>query len=364
MQSASFLIKPASSSCNLRCSYCFYFDVSNHREQDNYGIMDEETMNAMIDKIFADMDENGKVTFGFQGGEPTVAGLDYFKRFTQRVDAVKGTCIVNYALQTNGTLINDEWCEFFHEYKFLLGVSLDGYETNMNKFRYDAQKKGVYYRVLNGIKLLRKHNVDFNILCVITKSLAEHPKALFNYFKENKFDYVQLIPCLPSLNNDEEMNREALTPELYASFFGQFYDCWLKHLRGGHYMSVNLFDNLIGMINGNAPYQCGMLGYCSPQSVVEADGSVYPCDFFVTEDLKLGNFNEMGLVDLIKSEPSQAFLKVRAEEKEICKSCKFRNMCHGGCKRQNVCFLKDDYCGYQHFLGYVTQTLPQIAKMF
>ena len=362
MKNASFLIKPASSNCNLRCTYCFYHDVSANREQADYGIMSETTMNEMINKVFDEMDEEGHVTFAFQGGEPTVAGLPYFKRFVNKVNQARKSVSIHYAIQTNGTLIDDEWCEFFHEHNFLVGVSLDGYESNTNLFRYDAKGKGVYFKIMQGIKLLRKHHVDFNVLTVLSERLAKHPEALYNYFCSQKFDYIQLIPCLPSLSDDEIMNKEALTPQTYASFFKSFFDLWFTDVKKGKMMSVNQFDNLLTMIKGYAPYQCGILGHCSVQCVVEGDGSVYPCDFFVSEDKRCGNFKDSSLNEMLTSEAAQKFVNEEIKTREICLNCEYKKICNGGCKRMNVCFLEEDFCGYQQLLRHALNSLEEVAK--
>lgn len=362
MKNASFLIKPASSNCNLRCSYCFYHDLSATREQVSYGIMSEEVMNTMIEKVFQELDDDGTVMFAFQGGEPTVAGLDYFLKFTKKVDECKGNAKVNYAMQTNGTLLNDDWCQFLHNRSFLVGISLDGYEGNTNKFRYDAKKQGVYFKIMQAIRLLRKHHVEFNVLTVLTESLAHHPKALFDFYRTQKFEYVQLIPCLPSLMGDEAMDAEALTPITYGQFFMEFFDLWFKEVQKGRYISINQFDNLITMIKGYAPYQCGVLGHCSLQCVVEGDGSVYPCDFFVSEDQRVGKFSESSLSEMMESKKAQDFVNEVVPMKEICEKCEFKAICHGGCKRMNACFLSDEYCGYQALLKHSIPALEEVAK--
>ncbi len=346
MNQCAMLIKPASSNCNLRCKYCFYFDISEH----NRGVMNQEVSQQVIKRAFESVDEKGRIVFSFQGGEPMVAGIDYFKTFVGIVSNLKTTQQVMYSLQTNGTLINEDWADFFYEHQFLIGVSLDGYEKNMNEFRFDAQGKGVYYQVTRGIQLLRKKKVEFNILTVVTKSLAQKPEALYKYYRQNKFDFIQLIPCLPSLNADSIMDAQALTPHLYAEFFIRFFECWKKDMMQGIRMDVNLFSNVHSLVNGYPPYQCGMIGRCTAQHVVEADGSVYPCDFYAIDELKLGNFMENTIDELRNSCTYNEFKKDEACEKKICSSCEFRAMCHGGCKRQNITYLSDEYCGYQQFL--------------
>lgn len=308
----SFLIKPASSMCNLKCKYCFYADVSNHREVKNHGVMNEKTMNALIHEAFLNLDEDGELTFAFQGGEPTVAGLAFYENFCQCVDQIKkATQKVNYAIQSNSMLIDEKWCKLFQKYDFLVGVSLDGYKENHDAFRITQNNKATFKQVMKAIDLLRKYQVRFNVLTVLSRQLAKHPEKLYAFYKQEKIEYIQLIPCLAGL--DEVKNPFALTPELFAGFYKSFYDLWLKDYQLGIYRSVNLFDNLIPMFADIPPYQCGALGFCSLQFVVESDGSIYPCDFYVLDEYKGGNINEKPLMEIAQSEKMQQFLK---EEKK------------------------------------------------
>lgn len=178
MKYFSLLIKPASSTCNLRCSYCFYADVANSREQTNYGIMNEETMEHLIDATLNHFNEDVTITFAFQGGEPTCAGLEYFKKFVAYVNTQKKDYhYFHYAIQTNATLLSEEWMPFLYEHQFLVGVSLDGYIKNHNKCRKDANSKDTYMTIMNNISLLRKYNIEFNILTVLTSELSKHLKS-------------------------------------------------------------------------------------------------------------------------------------------------------------------------------------------
>ncbi len=352
----SVMIKPASASCNLRCRYCFYADVSEQREVQSYGIMKEETMRELIRRVGEYLAGSGTANISFQGGEPTLAGLPYFRSFVREFENYPDVK-VNYSIQTNGTLIDAEWARFFKENGFLVGVSLDGYEKNMNAFRLGADGKGVYYRVIRGIDALRREKVDFNILTVVTRELAKHPKALFDFFKDRRWPYVQLIPCLPAF--DEKDDGMSLTPGEYAQFYNTFYDCWEKEARKGNLISVNLFENLAGMMQGYPPYQCGMTGRCTVQYVVESSGDVYPCDFFCLDEYCLGNLKDVSFEDMRNTPQAKAFLASSSCTKQPCSSCSFRNMCNGGCRRQNVCWLTEETCAYRDVLSHI---LPRMER--
>lgn len=360
MKMLSFLIKPASSSCNLRCKYCFYADVSEHRKIKNNGIMKETTMKKLIDEAFHYLDEKGTVTFAFQGGEPTIAGIDYFKIFCSYVDQIKKNQQVYYGIQTNAMMIDDEWCNLFQKYDFLVGVSLDGYQENHDAFRISKAHKTTFDQVMRAIALLRNRGIRFNVLTVLSKQLAKHPEKLYSFYQRENIEFVQLIPCLAGF--DDEKNLFALTPVLFASFYKKFYDCWLKEMRQGTYRSIGTFDQIISMFAGVPPQQCGMLGFCSLQLVVESDGGMYPCDFYVLDQYNGGNIMKNTLKEIINSEKFRSFLKEKKEMSLCCNTCPFIAICHGNCKRMNTLYFQRDYCGYQDFLKYAAGSMVQIAQ--
>lgn len=359
MKNLSFLIKPASSLCNLKCKYCFYADVSEHRDVANMGIMNSSTLHKLIDCAFDNLDSNGVVTFAFQGGEPVLAGINYFKEFTDYANSKKGVNQkISYAIQTNGTLIDEEWVNLFKENHFLVGISLDGYKENHNYFRLTSLNKESYSIIMKNVELLKKNEVDFNILTVLTRQLAKHPLRLYDFYVKNDFKYVQLIPCLKGL--DDEEDSFSLTPELFADFYKKFYDLWLKDFRKGNYRSFNLFDNLLLMLSNQMPYQCGLLGFCSLQLVVEGDGSVYPCDFYVLDKYKGGNLNTDSLDSIMKN--MRCFVEEKKKMSPLCSTCHYIKICHGNCKRMNNLYFGENYCGYQEFLKHAIPSMIEISR--
>ena len=360
MKHISFLIKPASSLCNMRCRYCFYADVSAHREVKSHGVMQPQTMRALIDRALG-LGEDAEVTFAFQGGEPTLAGLEFFRDFTRYVSDHRIKQTIHYALQTNGYLVDKEWAEFFHENNFLVGVSLDGYRDLHNWLRPDASQEGTYDRVMHAIELLRAAQVDFNVLTVLTAQLAKHPQKVYKFYRQHKLDYVQLIPCLPGFD-DEEGDEFSLTPEAFASFYKAFFRLWTEDFRRGHYMSVTLFDNVIPLFRGYPPQQCGMLGRCAPQFVVESNGDVYPCDFYVLDQYRCGNVQTDSLEDMATCGAVKTFLAEPRRDCSQCATCPFERICHKNCKRLNVAYYRQDYCGYRDFLEYAAPAMQQIAR--
>lgn len=355
----SVLIKPASALCNLKCRYCFYMDESKFRAVPSHGVMDTEHIDVLIDRIVEHLDHKGIANISFQGGEPTVAGIEYFRYFTDKMKQYP-EIETHYSIQTNATLLNDEFVKLFKENNFLLGVSLDGFKENMDYFRIGNNIDSVYDKVLESLELLDKYKVDYNILSVITRQLAKHPEELFDFYLKQNFEYVQLIPCLPSFGQDDD--GMSLTPEAYASFFKQFFKQWISVYKNGQYININLFENLAGIIQGYYPYQCGMLGRCSLQYVVESNGDVYPCDFYCLDEYLMGNLKDKSFDELSVSDGSKLLMKTSNCKKKPCETCQYINICNGGCQRQNVCYLSDDYCAYQDFLKEAVPELIALLK--
>ena len=357
MRELSMMIKPASSLCNLRCRYCFYADVSKNRDVASNGVMTEEMLDCLVERICEALEDSGTVNISFQGGEPTVAGLAYFQIFADKMKAYP-KIHVNWSMQTNGTLLDEEFVQFLHDRNFLLGISLDGYQSIHDKNRYDASKRGGFYRTMKGIDLLKKYKVDFNILTVVTHDLSKHPKALFDFYKNHHFDYIQLIPCLPEL--DGEDRGLALLPEDYASFYIAFFDLWRKDIEKGGTMSISMFENLACMLQGMPPYQCGYIGQCTSQFVIESNGDVYPCDFYCLDEHCLGNLKNLGFQSMRESSKADSFRINSNCKKTPCDSCRYKGFCNGGCKRQNVCWLTEEKCAYQDVLNHI---IPQLSYM-
>ncbi len=374
MNNLSLLIKPASSLCNMRCKYCFYHDVAEHRDTKSHGIMDNNTTEMLIEQAFEYINHKGVINFAFQGGEPTLAGVEYFKYFTNTVDEYnKNNLQVNYSIQTNGQVIDEEFCKLFKKYNFLVGLSQDGPREFHDVNRVDTNLKGTFDKTNDAIKLMNKYDIEYNILSVITRQMARKPKTLFNYYKKQNFKYIQLIPCLNPLeensdNEQHELSKEikkyALTPHDYGNFLIDFFNLWYDEFMKGNYISVRLFDNIVHMLKGRGPEQCGVLGKCNIQCVVESDGSIYPCDFYVLDRFKLGNIHEDKLINIYTPANGTTFLEFEEAKHPLCNSCKVYSICMGGCKRYRSFYRQEsDYCPYQDFLYTSFDKLQRVASV-
>lgn len=317
--------------------------------------MSLDTADILIQRIAETLNNKGTANISFQGGEPALAGLDFFRNFVNKL-AEYPQIVTSYSIQTNGTLLNDDWAIFFKEHNFLVGVSLDGYKSNTDYFRKDIDNNGAFARIMEGINILNKYDCQYNILTVITSKLSEYPEDLFDFYLNNNFRYIQLIPCLPSL--DSSNNDLSLKPEQYVNFFNRFFDKWYKEALKGNVLNINTFENLASIIVNHHPYQCGLIGQCVIQNVIESNGDVYPCDFYCLDEYKLGNILNSSFAELNRN--GRQFILENSCKKKPCENCEFEPMCHGGCRRQNACYLNDNYCAYQKVLKHC---LPEIHKM-
>lgn len=365
MKSVSMLIKPASGSCNLRCRYCFYNDVAEKRETRNYGMMTEATLGNVVKRGLESAEDS--IIFAFQGGEPTLRGLDFYKRFHEYVDIYnKNNVLVQYTLQTNGMLINDEWADFFHEHGYLIGLSLDGPQSINDIYRIDAKGKGTFSAIMRSAKTLNRHKVEFNILSVVNKPVANGAGVVYNFFRNSNFAYIQFIACLDELGEAPGSNPYSLTPEDYGKFLISIFKLWYSDMKKGHIVSIRMFENILSIILGYDIESCDMRGTCSVHAVVEADGSVFPCDFYVVDDYKLGNINEESLELMLSNPTAQNFTSESTKIPQGCTTCALYKVCRGGCRRhrysneENVC--ENYYCSaYKEFYSYSLPYFKEIA---
>jgi len=359
MISSTVLIKPVSSLCNCDCKYCFYHDVANSRVVSDYGMISENVWKKIIVDALLCVDYQ-EVTFSFQGGEPLLAKPQFYRDFISYVNEINTDKKVGFTVQTNGVLIDEEYCMIFKQYDFLVGVSLDGFRENHDFFRFIAND-GSFSRVISSINRLREYNIRFNIMTVLTNRLALYPKELYNFYKENEYEYIQIIPCIDNLNDRE--SSFALTPDLYEPFFLELFRLWLDDFLNGKYISINIFDDIISLLLGRPPVQCGALGQCQLQCVVESNGDVYPCDFYAIDSFRLGNVLADNMVEISSNTKSSLFRNYENQTPTIlCKECMFSYICHGNCKRIRKVFLNDNFCGYKSLIKAIYENIPEIIS--
>lgn len=349
------MVKPSSSVCNMACEYCFYHSLSSQRESVSLGQMSHETVEEVISKGLKYAD-GAPLYLSFQGGEPLLRGKDFF-RFVSAMLAKHNLCRsqITLAMQTNGLLIDEEWCDIFLESDWLVGLSLDG-DSAANAHRVDTAGNPVFDRVLGAAGLLKKRGVQFNVLSVITEQSAQNIGPIYKFLTSKGFRHLQFIPCLKPLGC--EYSPLTVTEKTYGDYLIELFKLYFADIRRGNYVSVRQMDNFVLLSQGRKAEQCGMNGECGRQFVVEGDGSVFPCDFYCLDEFRLGNILHSDFLELGASEKAAKFLSEAAILPQKCKECKYFRLCRGGCKRER-CDL--DKCGgYIRFLDHAVQYLRGI----
>ncbi len=325
----SLLIKPASAVCNLDCAYCFYLD----READPYQSLPErtmsrETLERLVDTYMFYAYPNA--VFAFQGGEPMLAGLDFFTRLVewQKQYGRDGQNVSN-ALQTNAILINDDWCHLFRDYNWLLGVSLDGPQEVHDAYRFNKAGRGTWKQVMRGVEILQKNNVEFNILCVLSQANVEKPKELHKFFKDLGVDNVQYIP-LSEFDQEGNLMPFTITPEQYGRFLCEMFELWWPERRK---FRIRFYDNLAEALAGVKPGSCTLHESCDSYVVVEYNGDVFPCDFFVERNWKLGNLTLDSWPEIARRSRRFQFANKKTLPHQECLACEYRSVCRQGCPK-------------------------------
>lgn len=367
MPALHFLIKPASSACNMACKYCFYADVSNKREVPSYGRMSHDTLEALVKKALAESE--GSVTFAFQGGEPTMAGFKFYQKLIEYELAHNHKGLeIHHAIQTNGILINEEWAQFFKEHRFLVGLSLDGTRGTHDRNRVMADGEGSFNQVWKTAQLLEQYEVPFNILTVVTKEIARNAGRVFDFYMSKNLRYMQFIPCLDPLGEERGDDLWSLTPKDYGDFLCELFDHWYMHVSRRDFVYVRFFENLVGMLAGYPPESCGMAGVCARQLVIEADGGVYPCDFYVLDKWKIGDINVDSFEEIERNRDETGFIETSKPIAKKCQSCHYFPLCRGGCRRDREPELDGEmslnyFCeSFKQFYGYALPRLERVAS--
>ncbi len=326
---SSLLIKPASALCNLDCTYCFYLD----READPYKdlaarTMTGDTLERLVDTYMFYSYPNS--VFAFQGGEPTLAGLPFFRKLVElQKECGRDGQNVSNALQTNAVLINRDWCGLFREYNWLLGVSLDGPEEIHDSYRFNKAGHGTWKRVIESVELLQNEKVEFNILCVLNQANVEKPRELYGFFKKLGVDNVQFIP-LSEFDAAGNLLPFTVTPEQYGRFLCEVFDLWWPDRRK---MRIRFFDNLAEALAGQKPGSCTMHETCDSYVVVEYNGDIYPCDFFVEKEWKIGNIMVDSWPEIARRQRRYNFASKKTLAHPDCQVCEHQAICHGGCPK-------------------------------
>ena len=365
MRPLQMLIKPASANCNLNCRYCFYCDEGKNRENFSYGFMSEETLEVLVRKSFEYAD--GFCGFAFQGGEPTLAGLPFFQRLIDLQKKYNRNHIrVDNSIQTNGCGLSEEWAEFFAREKFLVGLSLDGIKSTHDAYRVNRKGEGSFGEVMRTAEMFGRLGVEYNILTVVNGKTGLRAAKIYDFYKKNHFQYLQFIACLDPIGAEPGKQPYSLTPEVYGRFLMELFDRWYDDVQRGEQPYIRQFENVVGVLAGCEPESCEQRGICSVQNVIEADGSVYPCDFYALDEYRLGNVHEDDFFYLQSNPVTERFIRESAESLEECRDCRYFGICRGGCRRNRMDLRdgrrKNYFCqAYRMFYEYSLERFLRLA---
>ena len=346
------MAKPSGSACNLNCDYCFFLEKEKLYPGSNFR-MSDEVHEAYIKQLL-EAHRVPSITIAWQGGEPTLMGLDFFKRSLelQKKYQKPGTRIEN-TFQTNGILLNDEWCRFFHENSFLIGLSIDGPKELHDTYRKDKGGHGTFDRVVRATRLLHEHKVEFNILSTVNRKNADHPLEVYRFFRDELgAHYIQFIPIVERDNETgyQEGNKvtdRSVQPEQFGRFLIGIFDEWVKKDVGNTF--VLNFDGALAGWLGMAGTVCIFGPTCGLGMALEHNGDLYSCDHFVEPDYYLGNILKTSMIDLVGSEKQRRFGQDKKDSlPRYCRECEVLHICNGECPKNRFLETPDGEPGWNY----------------
>lgn len=352
----SVLIKPVSADCDERCVYCFYRRPSNPYINSSSHRMNAEVLSSFIFQYLTISPE--EASFCWQGGEPMLAEIDFFKKVIElQIKHGSPGQVIGNVLQTNGLLIDEEWAKFFKEYNFFLGVSLDGPEELHDPYR----GKGTFKKVMEALNILRTYGMEFNILSVVSDLTVQEPDKLFDFFLSQKLCHLQFIPCVEMDYRTGEMTSFSVKPDEYGKFLCRLFDRWYNE--GMMDISIRLFDNILMAYLGQEPEICEFKKKCGCYVVLEYNGDIYPCDFFVEKKWCLGNLMETSLEEIITNDKASRFSLLKSVHRE-CLECPWNFICNYGCPRYRESEEGKSYLckAYRLFFEYSQGSFESLAK--
>jgi len=363
----SVLVKPAGPDCNMACSYCFYLQKSELFKKSKIHRMNEKILREMVRQVLA---YGGReISFGWQGGEPTLMGLEFFQKavaFQQEYG--RGQSVAN-GLQTNGILINNKWARFLKEYRFLIGLSLDGPEHVHDHYRMLKNGQGSWKTVMDKAKVLLDTGVEVNALTVVNDYSVKFPEEIYKFHKSSGLNHMQFIPCVEP--DPADPNRAApfsVSAEEYGRFLIVLFDLWMSDFVDGIPTTfIRLFDSIFFNYVELPPPLCILSHTCGDYVVIEHNGDVFSCDFFVEPDWKLGNIKKGNISDMLNSPRQDQFGRQKATRPKECDACQWLQYCWGGCIKDRMQDQQDKgsnhFCqAYKQFYQHADSTLTQLAQ--
>ncbi|WHP81059.1 anaerobic sulfatase maturase [Edwardsiella anguillarum] len=377
------MAKPTGSVCNIDCSYCFYLEKEAlYPERQQNWRMSDETLETYIRQHIEAQNSND-VLFAWQGGEPTMMGLPFFRRVIALCEKYGEGRRIQHALQTNGMLMNEEWAAFFARHHFLIGLSVDGPQALHDCYRVNRAGHGTHERVMKALLLLKQHDVDFNTLTVVGKHNVSHAAEVYEFLLAAGSRYIQFIPLVERISTSDNAplhlvmpgeSAAALAPWTvpawqYGEFLRQIFDIWIRRDVGQ--VSVQMFDVAITAWNGQPPVLCVHAETCGHAFALESNGDLYNCDHFVYPEHLLGNIHQQDIRTLNHSEQAMAFGHAKKDTlTQDCRQCEYQFVCHGGCPKHRFALSPGgkpghNYlcAGYKHFFKHITRKMNLLKDL-
>lgn len=367
------MTKPVGAVCNLACKYCYYLEKTNlYKDNKSKYVMSDSLLEKFI-KEYINSQTMPQVLFTWHGGETLMRPLSFYQKVIELQKKYANGRTIDNCIQTNGTLLNDEWCEFFHNNHWLVGVSIDGPQDFHDEYRKNKQGKPSFVKVMQGIKLLKKHQVEWNAMAVVNDYNADYPLEFYHFFKDLECHYIQFTPIVERihLNSDgrylanvlqkeEKLADFSVTPEQWGNFLCTLFDEWVKNDVGEYF--IQIFDATLANWMGTQPGVCTMAPTCGHAGVMEFNGDVYACDHFVFPEFKLGNIYEKSLIEMMYGDKQSRFgLQKRDALPAQCKACKYLFACNGECPKNRFLTTEDGEFGLNYLCKGYYQFFDHIA---
>ena len=375
------MLKPTGAHCNLACKYCYYLEKNKLYPTAQRHLMSDEMLEQFT-REYIEAQTMSQVLFTWHGGEPLLRSIDFYRKALSLQQKYAGGRRIDNVIQTNGTLLTDEWCEFFAQNHWLVGISIDGPQPYHDHYRLTAAGKPSWKKVMQGIKLLKKHGVEWNAMAVVNAYNVNHPLEFYRFFKENGCQFLQFTPIVERLTRHEDgrtlasladkneipLSEASVTPEQWSYFLCAIFDEWVRKDVGKIF--VEIFDCTLANWMGISPGICAYSKECGHAGVMEHNGDVYSCDHFVFPEYKLGNIRDHSLIDMLYGEQQQEFSRLKHSSlPRQCKECDMEFACHGECPKNR--FMKDKYgdsglnylCpGYYHYYQHVAPYMDYMKQ--
>ena len=375
------MLKPAGAHCNLACKYCYYLEKNKLYPTAQRHLMSDEMLEQFT-REYIEAQTMNQMLFTWHGGEPLLRSIDFYRKALSLQQKYAGGRRIDNVIQTNGTLLTDEWCEFFAQNHWLVGISIDGPQPYHDHYRLTAAGKPSWKKVMQGIKLLKKHGVEWNAMAVVNAYNVNHPLEFYRFFKENGCQFLQFTPIVERLTRHEDgrtlasladkdeisLSEASVAPEQWGYFLCAIFDEWVRKDVGKIF--VEIFDCTLANWMGISPGICAYSKECGHAGVMEHNGDVYSCDHFVFPEYKLGNIRDHSLIDMLYGEQQQEFSRLKHSSlPRQCKECDMEFACHGECPKNR--FMKDKYgdsglnylCpGYYHYYQHVAPYMDYMKQ--